>query len=77
MDLGLYLPTKNALTLTKDHLSKRGIFLFDQGNQQEVIGDKKALDEFLKKHKKEYTKKIFAKYPYQPDVMLIKKYWIT
>ena len=49
----------------------KGVILFDEANKTLWNGEKKAMDEFLKKNKKKYKKKVISK-KYQPDVMLTK-----
>ena len=49
------------------------MIIFDEGNKKEFTGEKKALDEFYKLHKKKF-KKTFLNKSYQPDVILKKIY---
>ena len=71
IDVDLYEPTKFILESTHKYLSKGGIIIFDEGNQKEWPGEKKAMNEFLKKNKSCFRKK-FIKYGRQPDVFLEK-----
>ena len=53
-------------------LSKGGVIVFDEGNQDiKKSGETRALKEFLKKNKKNFSKKYLRK-GYQPDVYLEK-----
>ena len=74
-DMDLYNPTINILNKinTKKNLSKFSKIIFDEGNSIYWKGEKRALNEFYIKNKKKFSKIIFSKSPYQPDVVLIKK----
>ena len=72
LDMDLYEPTIKTLNITQNYLSKGGKYVFDEGNSNLWLGEKKALNEFLKKNKTHYRKKIISKFPYQPDVELKK-----
>jgi len=71
-DMDLYLPTIKALNSINNCVQKNGLIVFDEGNMDEWIGEKKALNEFLKKNKHAYSKKIISKKDFQPDVILKK-----
>lgn len=72
IDCDLYLTTKKILELLSRKLSKGGVIVFDEGNQNiKKSGETRALKEFLKKNKKNFLKKYLRK-GYQPDVYLEK-----
>ena len=71
-DMDLYLPTIKALNSIKNSLSKNGLIVFDEANFDEWIGEKKALNEFYKRNKNTFLKKVISKKSYQPDVILKK-----
>lgn len=71
LDMDLYLPTVKVLDTIEEKISKKGIILFDEANKSLWQGEKKAMNEFLKRNHKKYKKKIISK-KYQPDAMLIK-----
>ena len=74
-DMDLYEPTINVLDKIniKKNLVKYSKIVFDEGNSIYWKGEKRALNEFLNKNKKKFTKKIISKKLYQPDVELTKK----
>jgi hypothetical protein len=72
-DMDLYLPTIKALNSVNNSVTKNGLIVFDEGNMDEWIGEKKALNEFFKKNKNSYSKKIISKKNFQPDVILKKR----
>ena len=71
-DMDLYLPTIKALNSITNLVSKNGLIVFDEGNMDEWIGEKKALNEYYKKNKDTFSKKIISKKGFQPDVILKK-----
>ena len=71
--MDLYLPTIKALNSVNNSVTKNGLIVFDEGNMDEWIGEKKALNEFFKKNKNSYSKKIISKKNFQPDVILKKR----
>tara|TARA_E500000178_G_C16489237_1_gene516574 strand:- start:15 stop:560 length:546 start_codon:yes stop_codon:yes gene_type:complete len=72
IDCDLYTTTKKILELLSIKLSKGGVIVFDEGNQDiKKSGETRALKEFLKKNKKNFSKKYLRK-GYQPDVYLEK-----
>ena len=71
--MDLYLPTIKVLNSITNLISKNGLIVFDEGNDNLWKGEKKALNEFLKKNNKYFLKKIISRSPYQPDVVLTKK----
>ena len=75
LDMDLYKPTIKILNnlSIKKNLSKSSKIVFDEGNDNLWKGEKKALNEFLKKNNKYFLKKIISRSPYQPDVVLTKK----
>ena len=70
--MDLYLPTIKALNSITNLVSKNGLIVFDEGNMDEWIGEKKALNEYYKKNKDTFSKKIISKKGFQPDVILKK-----
>ena len=71
LDMDLYLPTITALNAIEKKISKNGIIVFDEANKTLWEGEKKAMNEFLKKNPKKYHKTIISKSK-QPDVILKK-----
>ena len=71
LDMDLYLPTITALNAIEKKISKNGIIVFDEANKTLWDGEKKAMNEFLKKNPKKYHKIIISKSK-QPDVILKK-----
>mgnify|MGYP001160143635 CR=1 FL=1 len=71
IDCDIYGPVKTILNTLNKKISKGGIIAFDEGNRGINKGEKKALNEFYKKNKKQY-RRIFLKKNYQPDVILEK-----
>ena len=71
LDMDLYLPTITALNAIEKKISKNGIIVFDEANKTLWEGEKKAMNEFLKKNPKKYHKIIISKSK-QPDVILKK-----
>tara|TARA_Y100000590_G_C15608862_1_gene973025 strand:- start:588 stop:1268 length:681 start_codon:yes stop_codon:yes gene_type:complete len=72
IDCDLYFTTKKILDLLSKKLSKGGVIIFDEGNQNlQKSGETKALKEFFKKNKKYFLKR-YMKNGYQPDVYLEK-----
>ena len=71
LDLDLYKPTKNILSVIDEFISKQGLIVFDQAQKPEWVGEKKALDEFYKINKKKYQ---FIKLNknFSPDIILKK-----
>ena len=59
------------LNSIEKNLSRKGLIVFDEGNSKIWSGEKKAMDNFLKKYEKKY-KKEFIPYARQPDVILKK-----
>jgi hypothetical protein len=71
MDVDLYEPSIKILNSIEKNLSRKGLIVFDEGNSKIWSGEKKAMDNFLKKYEKKY-KKEFIPYARQPDVILKK-----
>ena len=75
LDMDLYKPTISVLKNLnyKDNLAKKGKIVFDEGNSKIWKGENKAMNEFLIKNKKYFTKEIVSKFPFEPNVLLTKK----
>ena len=71
IDVDLYEPSIKILNSIEKNLTRKGLIVFDEGNSKVWSGEKKAMDNFLKKYKKKY-KKEFIPYARQPDVILKK-----
>lgn len=71
LDVDLYQPTKKILEAINPYMQKNSLIVFDEGNDKSWPGEKKVLNEFLKKNNKSY-KKEYIKFARQPDVILKK-----
>jgi hypothetical protein len=71
IDVDLYLPTMQILDIIKDRLTKGSIICFDEGNNKNFPGEKKAREEFLNKYPSEFEVEYLE--CECPDVILIKK----
>lgn len=69
IDCDLYETTKNILNLLSKKVEKGGIIIFDEGNQNKVYGEGRALNEFYKKNKKNFKRFVLSN-QYQPDIYL-------
>ena len=74
IDCDLYFTTTKILELLSKKISKGGLIVFDEGNQNvKKSGETRALKEFLKKNKNFFLKR-YTKNGYQPDIYLEKIY---
>jgi len=70
-DVDLYEPTRIVIETLNDRLSKGGLFIFDQWNDERWQGETQAVNEFLKDHSSEYEVQ-HVKHARQPSLVLKK-----
>ncbi|MDA9838488.1 TylF/MycF family methyltransferase [Candidatus Pelagibacter sp.] len=71
LDVDLYEPTKKILEAIDNNISKNGLIVFDEGNHKNFEGVSKAINEFMSRNSKKYTKELID-FAGQPDVILKK-----
>ena len=72
IDCNIFAPVKNILDELGKKVAKGGVIAFDEAQHKTDKGEKKAMINFYKKNKKNFTLKYLNK-NYQPDALLIRK----
>ena len=70
-DVDLYEPTRIIIESLSDRLSKGGLFIFDEWNDERWQGETHAVNEFLKDHSSQYQVQ-HIKHARQPSLVLKK-----